>query len=114
MATKKVEQDRPFSNYECVISAVLMQVERISNPLIGPQYWLSPIEIHPERVILVDRLRKEAKIDTPLCVVARAINYTLYAETAREIVIDDQKFRDIVLSQLQFLKGEEKNTGWKP
>lgn len=111
MAGKKVDQNRPFSNYECVISAVLMQIEKISNPLIGTQYWLSPIEIHPDRVILVDQLRKEAKIDTPLCAVARAINFMLYEETARGIVIDDQKFREIVLSQIQFLKEQEKIQG---
>jgi hypothetical protein len=110
MAKDKIKQDSLFPNYECVISAVLIQVETISNPLIGPQYWLSPIEIHPERVILVDQLRKENQVNTPLAVVSRAINIKMYDEVRRR-VIDDNKFREIALSQLHAIKSEEELRG---
>jgi hypothetical protein len=111
MARKKVVQDHPFATYECVISAVLMQIEKLSNPLIGPQYWLSPMSIHPERVFMVNKLRSESRVDTPLCVVSRIINIKLYEETAKGTDIDDDKFRSLVLSQLRFIKDKEEVMG---
>lgn len=111
MAKKKVEQDQPFATYECVISAVLMQIEKLSNPLIGPQYWLSPMSIHPERVLMIDKLWREHKVNTPLCVVSRIVNLRLYEETAHETDIDDNRFGDLVLSQLRFIKDKENTKG---
>jgi hypothetical protein len=39
--------------------SVFMQVEK--NPLIGTQYWLSPIKIFPERVRKLAELREQYK-----------------------------------------------------
>jgi hypothetical protein len=38
---KKVWQDEEFTNYESATSAVFMQVEKLSNSLIGSQYCFS-------------------------------------------------------------------------
>ena len=111
MARTKVEQDHPFATYECAISAVLMQIEKLSNPLIGPQYWLSPMSIHPERVLMVDKLWRENRVNTPLCVVSRIINLRLYEETANGTDIDDNRFGYLILSQLQFIKDKENTMG---
>ena len=48
--SNKVKQDNEFPNYESAVSGVFMQVEKLSNALIGAQYWLSPSGIFRERV----------------------------------------------------------------
>lgn len=64
IVNQDVKQDHEFRSYESVISAVLMQVEKLSNPLIGAQYWLSPIGIFAERVKKLAGLRDRYKIST--------------------------------------------------
>jgi hypothetical protein len=81
--SSKVKQDNEFPNYESAISVVFMQVEKLSNALIGAQYWLSPLGIFQERVEKLAQLRAQYKIQTPLCVLSRLINIQAYEKTRR-------------------------------
>ncbi len=60
-----INQDFDIPNYERAIHYVFMQVEKHS-PLIGPRYWLSPFEIHPNRVNLIHILWKKSGLQTYL------------------------------------------------
>jgi hypothetical protein len=52
-----VKPYKEFTNHESDMSAVIMQVEKVSNSLIRAQYWLSPTQIFPERVQRSAQLR---------------------------------------------------------
>jgi hypothetical protein len=106
-----VKQDNDFTNYESAISAIFMQVERISNPLIGAQYWLSPTEIFPERVEKLELLRIQNKISTSLSILSRAINLKALEETRSGIIINEEQFWKIAESQVQLIREKEKELG---
>ena len=106
---KKVPQPTNFLNYEAAINAVFMQVEKY-NPLIGAQYWLSPFEVFPHRVGVVEELRKKSGISTSLSILSRMVNIQLY-ETKANTIVDDDLFRQIVCSQIQVCKEEEAKVG---
>jgi hypothetical protein len=108
-----VKQDNEFSNYESAISAVLMQAERLSNPLIGAQYWLSPTQIFPKRVEMLAKLREQSKISTSLSILSRVINVRAYEKTRGGIIIDERQFWDIVEFCIELTKGKEKELGGK-
>jgi len=108
---KKVWQDEEFSNYESAISAVFMQVEKLSNHLIGAQYWLSPTEIFQERVQKLAELREIFKILTPLSVISRFINFQAYEKTRGGLVVSETEFWNIAESQLQFIREKEIELG---
>jgi hypothetical protein len=84
-----------------------MQIERISNPLIGAQYWLSPTQIFPERAKRLAELREQYRISTSLSVLARAINIRIYEETRSGIIIDEAEFWDIAECQIQLIREKE-------
>lgn len=111
IVSQDVEQDHEFPNYLNAINAVFMQIERISNPLVGAQYWLSPLEIFPERVAKLARLKGQHEIATSLGVISCAINVRLYEETRAGIIIDDEHFWKIAESQMQLVKEKEKELG---
>jgi hypothetical protein len=111
IVNQDVKQDHEFRSYESAISAVLMQVEKLSNPLIGAQYWLSPIGIFPERVKKLAELRDQYKISTSLCVISRAINFQLYENTRTTKSVNDAHFWSIVESQIQLIRDKEKELG---
>ncbi len=106
-----MKQDHEFTTYESAISAVLMQVEKLSNPLIGAQYWLSPIGIFPESVKALAELRDRSKISTSLCVLSRVINFQLYENTRTTQSINDEHFWSIVGAQIQLIREKEKELG---
>jgi hypothetical protein len=108
---KVVKQDDEFTNYESTISAVFMQVERISNPLIGAQYWLSPFGIFLERIKKLVELKDQSGISTSLSILSRMINVKLYEETRTGMAVDDRQFWKIVKSQLQFCREKEDELG---
>jgi hypothetical protein len=108
---KVVEQADEFTNYESTISAVFMQIERISNPLIGAQYWLSPFGIFPERIKKLAELKEQNGISTSLSVLSRMINVKLYEETRTGITIYNKQFWKVVKSQLQFCMEKENELG---
>jgi hypothetical protein len=85
-----VKQDNEFTNYESAINAAFMQVEKLSNPLVGAQYWLSPIQIFTERVERLAKLREQHKISTSLSMLSRIINNMAYEETRAGIIIDEK------------------------
>jgi hypothetical protein len=109
--SNKEKQDYDFSNYEFAISAVFMQVEKLSNSLIGAQYWLSPVVIFQERVEKLAQLREENAILTSLGVLSRMINVQTYEKTREGPMIDETEFWNIVNSQIQLVKKEEKELG---
>jgi hypothetical protein len=88
-----------------------MQVEKLSDPLIGAKYWLSPAEIAPERVSILADLRKEYNILTSLSVISRIINLETL-EASRKGPTDELGFWKITDSVLQACKDREKQLGW--
>jgi hypothetical protein len=108
---KVVKQDNDFTNYESAISTVFMQVERISNPFVGAQYWLSPTEIFPERVEKLELLRIQNKISTSLSILSRAISLKAWEETRSGIIINEEQFWKIAESQVQLIREKEKELG---
>jgi hypothetical protein len=103
-----IEQEEEFRNYESALNAVFMQVEKLSNPLVGAQYWLSPTQIFPERVKRLAELKEQSNILTSLSILARAINIRIYEETRSGIIIDEAKFWEIANSHIQIVKENEK------
>jgi hypothetical protein len=89
---EKVMQNEQFTNYESAISAVFMQVEKLSNSLIGAQYWLSPIGMFQERVEKLADLTEQYKVSTSLSVLSRAINIQAYEKTRAGLKIDETQF----------------------
>ncbi|MGA9171001.1 MAG: hypothetical protein WBZ20_12740, partial [Nitrososphaeraceae archaeon] len=67
-----ITQNFEISNYESAIHYTFMQVEKI-NPMIGPQYWLSPFGINESRVYITYRLWQESKLSIPLCILSKNI-----------------------------------------
>jgi hypothetical protein len=110
VSDQDVPQDENFSNYESAINAVFMQVEKLSDPLIGAKYWLSPAEIAPERVSILSDLRKKYNILTSLSVVSRIINLRTLEETRRG-TIDELNFWKIAEYVLQSCKEQETQLG---
>ena len=108
---KVAKQDTDFTSYESAISAIFMQVEQISNPLIGAQYWLSPTEIFPERVKKLEALRNQHRISTSLSILSRAINLKAYEETSSGIIINEEQFWKIVESQILLVREKERELG---
>jgi hypothetical protein len=108
---EKVPQTDNFLNYEAAINAVFMQVEKY-NPLIGARYWLSPADIHPMRIDIVNELKNSLDVLTPLTILARAINVRLYEEAERGIETDTiNEFRKIAESEIKLLKEKERTQG---
>lgn len=107
---KDVPQDENFSSYKSAINAVFMQVEKLSDPLIGAKYWLSPAEIAPERVSILSDLRKKYNILTSLSVVCRIINLRTL-EATRRGPTDELSFWKITDSVLQSCKEQETQLG---
>jgi hypothetical protein len=111
MLDEKVPQTDNFLNYEAAINAVFMQVEKY-NPLIGARYWLSPADIHPMRIDIVNELKNSLGILTPLTILARVINVRLYEEAKRGIQIDTiNEFTKIAESEIKLLKEKERTQG---
>lgn len=107
---KDVPQDENFPSYESAINAVFMQVEKLSDPLIGAKYWLSPAEISLERVSILSDLRKKYNILTSLSVVCRIINLRTL-EATRRGPTDELSFWKITDSVLQSCKEQETQLG---
>jgi hypothetical protein len=106
-----VDQDHGFPNYEAAISATFMQVEKLANPLIGAQYWLSPTQIYPERVQRLAATWKEQNIQTSLSILSRLINNSTYEQTSMGETIDEEKFWKIAESQLKLVREKETELG---
>ena len=104
-------QDHGFPSYEATISPTFMQVEKLANPLIGAQYWLSPTEIYPERVQRLAAIWKEQKIQTSLSIISRLINNSVYEQTGPGETIDEETFWKIVESQLKLVREKEEELG---
>lgn len=104
-------QDHGFSSYEAAISTTFMQVEKLVNPLIGAQYWLSPTDIYPERVQKLAAIWKEQKIQTSLSILSRLINNSVYEQTRLGEIIDEERFWEIVESQSKLLREKERELG---
>ena len=109
--SNKEKQNYDFTNYEFAISAVFMQVEKLSNPLIGAQYWLSPTGIFREWVDIMAQLREQSKILTSLNVLSRMINVQTYEKTRNGSTIGKTEFRNILDCQIQLAKEKEKELG---
>jgi hypothetical protein len=79
---------------------VLIQAEK-HNPLVGPKYWLSPCQIHEERLMPTFKAWKESRIMTPLCILSRNIfrNITIRTHNHNEIISDD-KFIQILNQEI--------------
>ncbi len=105
------DQDHGFPSYEAAISATFMQVEKLANPLIGAQYWLSPTEIYPERVHRLAEICKEQKIQTSLGIVSRLINNSIYEQTGLGETINEELFWKIAESQLKIVREKERELG---
>lgn len=100
-----VPQVEDFLNYESAINAVLMQVEKY-NPLIGLSYWLSPAEIHSNRIPDLYQIWKQAELKTPLVIFSRMVNIQLY-EQSRSRQIDDNAVIEISESQIEVCRTNE-------
>lgn len=109
--SNKEKQVYDFTNYEFAISAVFIQVEKLSNPLIGAQYWLSPIGIFKEGIDKLAQLRKQSKILTSLNVLSRMINVKAYEKTRDGSTIDETEFWKVVDSQIHLAREKEKEVG---
>jgi hypothetical protein len=83
-----------------------MQVEKLSDPLIGAKYWLLPAEIHPERVSIPAELRKKYNVLTSLSVISRTINFRIF-EASRKSLVDELSFWEIAKTVLQSCKEKE-------
>lgn len=102
-----VKQNFVIYNYESAIHYIFMQVEKLS-PLIGPRYWLSPFEIHPNRVSLIHTLWQESHLSIPLCVLSRNVNIKMLQRienTKTEILESD--FLRIVKDEIEEARNVE-------
>lgn len=108
---KVVKQDKEFTNYESAISAVFRQVEKLSNPLVGAQYWLSPTQIFPERVERLAKLREQNSLSTSLSILSRVISVRTYEETRSGIIIDEKDFWKVAEFCIQLIKEKESKFG---
>jgi hypothetical protein len=106
-----VKQDEEFPNYESAISAVFRQVEKLSNPLVGAQYWLSPTQIFPERVERLAKLREQNSLSTSLSTLSRVISVRTYEETRNGIIIDEKHFWKVAEFCIQLIKEKESELG---
>jgi hypothetical protein len=87
-------------NYEMALHYVFMQVEK-HNPLVGPKYWLSPCQIHEERLMPTFKAWKESRIMTPLCILSRNILVNIIFRTYdHDEIISDDKFIQILNEEI--------------
>lgn len=105
-----VLQSQTFISYESAINAVFMQVEKLSDPLIGAKYWLSPAEIQPERVSILADFRKKYNVLTSLSIISRTINFRIF-EASRKGLVDEISFWEIAQTVLQSCKERETKLG---
>lgn len=102
-----ITQNFEISNYESAIHYTFMQVEKI-NPMIGPQYWLSPFEINESRVYITYRLWQESKLSIPLCILSKNIYVRMLEQKQNDKKqIVDHEFEDIVRNEIALCKKVE-------
>lgn len=102
-----VDQDQKFHSFESIINAVFMQVEKFDS-LIGPKYWISPMNIHTERIEIINNEWKKAQILTTLSILSRVVSLEIINKTMEDKEIDDNYFRTIVLDCIENIRQEEK------
>ncbi|MGH9980931.1 MAG: hypothetical protein ACRD6U_05185 [Nitrososphaeraceae archaeon] len=103
------EQNFTITSYEMALHLVFMQVEK-HNILIGPKYWLSPFQIHIDRVYNVYESWKKSKILTPLCILSRNIHTQILLEThGKNIGLSENDFQQILYKEIENCKSFEKD-----
>lgn len=102
------EQNFTIPFYEMVLHFVFMQVEK-HNSLIGPNYWISPFQIHLDRVSKCYELWKKSGIATPLCILSRNIHTSILLETyEKNIELSENDFQRILDKEIDNCKSFEK------
>jgi hypothetical protein len=105
-----VIQDVNFLNFECIINAVFMQIEKY-DVLIGPKFWISPMGIHPERINIIYKEWKDSNIKTSLAILSRIVFLELMNKTQNDIEISNETFSSIVKEKILDCKSKEKVLG---
>lgn len=99
-------QNFDISNYEMAMHYIFIQVETI-NPLVGPQYWISPFGIHRNRVDYIHRSWQDSKLSIPLCVLSRNVSVRMIERTYNNNKILDPEFEEIVKNEIASSKRVE-------
>ena len=92
-----------------VLHFVFMQVEK-HNQMIGLTYWLSPFQIHLDRVSICYKFWKKSEMQTPLCILSRNIHISILLEThGKNIELSENDFQIILNKEIDDCKSFEKN-----
>ena len=103
------EQNFKIPFYEMIFHFVFMQVEK-HNKLIGPNYWLSPFQIHLDRVYSCYEAWKKSEIVTPLCILSRNIHTSILLEThEKNTELSENDFQRILNKEIDDCKTFEKD-----
>jgi len=110
IANIDVIQNVNFLNFECIINAVFMQIEKY-DVFIGPKFWISPINIHPERINIIYKEWKDSNIKTSLAILSRIVFLDLINKTQNHIEISNEMFHFVVKEKIFYCKKKEKELG---
>lgn len=112
---RKVWLENPPSDYEGTINTILRIVERHSNPLIGPMYWLYPACVYAPRLLtLFQTCKSELKLVTPLTDVARLVSLGILqmASAGNELSLKD--LDTLIMAECATCAELEKSNGGVP
>jgi hypothetical protein len=112
---RKVWLENPPSDYEDTINTILRIVEKHSNPLVGPMYWLYPACIYAPRLLdLFQSCKTELGFVTPLTDVARMVSLGILqmASSGKELSLND--LDTMILAECATCAELEKSNGGVP
>jgi hypothetical protein len=84
-----------------------MQIEKY-DVFIGPEFWISPNDIHPERINIIYEEWKDSNIKTSLAILSRIVFLDLINKTQNYIEISNEMFHSVVKEKIFYCKNKEK------
>lgn len=104
-----IEQTFDIPTYERALHYVFMQAEKY-NPLIGAYYWISPFGVQDEKAQQLYKLWNQARLSTPLCVLARNVSIAIIKVTQEDQnkYVLDSEFKELAIEEIKRCKDIEK------